>query len=232
MSRKFGVVLYFVYICSIQSTKGIYERYFSVGKLVQFDFDEDDTFTRCMLLEHSQAIDQTQEEQKIDVSWNEADVTILTEQCKELSWTHHSRRRIKRRIQTTYPGTNWFGPGNTADSYSDLGREEKTDHCCRQHDHCPIYMGAFTRKYGLWNSRFYTVSDCGCDETFHQCLKDASKYETIATSVGDIFFNKLRIICIKRVQVSACLIRFGLLCMKRDPNRRRWVWRFQTNHGF
>lgn len=52
MSRKFGVVLYFVYICSIQSTKGIYERYFSVGKLVQFDFDEDDTFTRCMLLEH------------------------------------------------------------------------------------------------------------------------------------------------------------------------------------
>lgn len=41
----------------------------------------------------------------------------------------------KERINLSYPGTRWCGPGNTADDYDDLGTHPEEDKCCRRHDH-------------------------------------------------------------------------------------------------
>lgn len=41
----------------------------------------------------------------------------------------------RERINLSYPGTRWCGPGNTADDYDDLGAHPEEDKCCRRHDH-------------------------------------------------------------------------------------------------
>lgn len=39
-------------------------------------------------------------------------------------------------------------------------------------------------------------SHCGCDESFLDCLKDASLYDDVAPFVGNFFFNILRPSCL------------------------------------
>ena len=41
-------------------------------------------------------------------------------------------------------GTKWCGTGKVAKYYSDLasGSGRKADICCREHDHCPLYVQA------------------------------------------------------------------------------------------
>ena len=62
------------------------------------------------------------------------------------------------------PGTNWCGAGDRASGYEDLGEHAATDRCCREHDHCPYYIGALTTKYNYFNRRLCTLSHCTCEE--------------------------------------------------------------------
>lgn len=54
-------------------------------------------------------------------------------------------------------GTKWCGAGDIAKDYDDLGRLNKTDACCREHDHSENYIAAFQKKYGLRNPLPYTM---------------------------------------------------------------------------
>ena len=48
-------------------------------------------------------------------------------------------------------------------------------------------------KYGLFNSRYHTISHCECDQRFRICLKmDGSKKSDL---IGELFFDFLKIPC-------------------------------------
>ncbi|CAN7940464.1 unnamed protein product, partial [Ixodes hexagonus] len=55
------------------------------------------------------------------------------------------------------PGTKWCGPGDIARNYDDLGKDEATDMCCRDHDHSSDYMAPFETKNGVTNLMPYTM---------------------------------------------------------------------------
>lgn len=61
----------------------------------------------------------------------------------------------QERINLSYPGTRWCGPGNTADDYDDLGAHPQEDKCCRQHDHCDN-MASHESKNNLTNDDYFT----------------------------------------------------------------------------
>lgn len=48
--------------------------------------------------------------------------------------------------------------------FSCTGMFEHADRCCREHDHCPHIIPALTVNYGVFNSKFFTVSHCDCDQ--------------------------------------------------------------------
>lgn len=48
-----------------------------------------------------------------------------------------------------------FFPGEFAD----------TDKCCREHDHCPHVIHAFSTDYGYTNFKWHSISHCDCDNT-------------------------------------------------------------------
>ena len=78
-----------------------------------------------------------------------------------------SKRIIReKRSVLIFPGTKWCGKGNTAKHHDDLGENNETDICCRDHDQCPYTVEGFSSKFHLFNYRFYTVSHCECDERF------------------------------------------------------------------
>ena len=87
--------------------------------------------------------------------------------------------------------------GNRADNDDDLGAYRDVDLCCREHDKCPRNVNAFAKKYGYRNWRPFTVTDCECDSTFYKCLKAADEHPRAATIVGKLFFNILRMPCLK-----------------------------------
>ena len=106
---------------------------------------------------------------------------LFKKQIRALRIEHHHKERNDKRSQRNqhdkddtrekrfanlliYPGTNWCGVGNRASGYEDLGEHAATDRCCREHDKCPNYIGAFTTKYNYWNLRPYTLSHCTCEE--------------------------------------------------------------------
>ena len=64
----------------------------------------------------------------------------------------------------TYTGTKWCGPGNDAEDYDELGRLNKTDACCREHDHCDTKIKRFRKRFHYFNWRAFTISLCECDE--------------------------------------------------------------------
>lgn len=55
----------------------------------------------------------------------------------------------RRDLDLIYPGTKWCGAGNDAATYDDLGTAEEVDMCCREHDHCDMFIEAGQSKYGL-----------------------------------------------------------------------------------
>lgn len=73
-------------------------------------------------------------------------------------------RRRNRRDMLIFPGTLWCGVGTSAKDHKELGEEKDIDRCCRKHDFCPNYIERFTTRFGLFNHRLYTVSDCRCDD--------------------------------------------------------------------
>ncbi|XP_072570432.1 group 3 secretory phospholipase A2 isoform X2 [Paramormyrops kingsleyae] len=112
-----------------------------------------------------------------------------------------SLRRQKR--SWIFPGTLWCGTGNKANNYEDLGVFERTDRCCREHDHCQHTIPSFTTDYGLFNSNFYTISHCECDRRFQQCLLEVNN--TISNMVGYTFFSALKVPCFVLKQRMQCV---------------------------
>ncbi|XP_063390709.1 uncharacterized protein LOC134676270 isoform X3 [Cydia fagiglandana] len=72
-----------------------------------------------------------------------------------------SRRSLKENF--IVPGTKWCGAGDLAERYSELGMNRKEDTCCRAHDNCRLNIGPFRRRFGYFNFRPFTISNCACD---------------------------------------------------------------------
>ncbi|KAF8766348.1 Acidic phospholipase A2 PA4 like protein [Argiope bruennichi] len=100
------------------------------------------------------------------------------------------------------PGTKWCGVGDIADSFEELGSQTEVDACCRAHDHCPVKLKAFRTGYGMINLSLYTKSHCDCDKEFYSCLK-ASRNK-VADVVGNLYFNIMKIQCIKEHRPFVC----------------------------
>ncbi|KAM9810990.1 group 3 secretory phospholipase A2-like [Neosynchiropus ocellatus] len=112
------------------------------------------------------------------------------------------RGRPRRKRAFTFPGTRWCGTGSNAVDYEDLGMFDSADRCCRDHDHCRHMIPAFTMRYGVFNSNFYTVSHCGCDQRFQKCLQGVN--DSVASMVGYSFFNFLKVPCFELQQQRRC----------------------------
>ena len=94
-------------------------------------------------------------------------------------------------------GTLWCGMGNKAENDDQLGTYRDLDSCCRTHDKCDRKVNAFAKEYGYRNWRPFTVSDCECDSKFYNCLKAADEHPKAAYIVGKLFFNILRMPCLR-----------------------------------
>ncbi|XP_071945520.1 group 3 secretory phospholipase A2-like [Antedon mediterranea] len=114
---------------------------------------------------------------------------------------HHSRS--KRGI--SFPGTLWCGGGTNAQYYEELGEEVHADRCCREHDHCPLYIKRWETKFYVSNRSFYTYCYCKCDKKFRRCLERANT--TTSRSVGKTFFNTLEIPCFTMKKKKQCVKR-------------------------
>lgn len=91
----------------------------------------------------------------------------------------------------------WCGNGNKAATYDQLGSYADVDTCCRDHDNCDKNVEAFSKNFGYRNFRPFTISDCKCDTKFFNCLKAANEHTTAAKIVGKLYFNVLRMPCLK-----------------------------------
>ncbi|KAG9511363.1 hypothetical protein GZH46_00059, partial [Fragariocoptes setiger] len=110
--------------------------------------------------------------------------------------------RVLTTMRGVLPGTKWCGLGDLASSYSDLGERKNVDICCRAHDHCSMRLKPLKKGYGLHNIALYTKSNCVCDADFYQCLKGANT--TLADVLGHVYFNIMKLQCIKEQQVKTC----------------------------
>lgn len=95
-------------------------------------------------------------------------------------------RAAEERINLSFPGTKWCGPGNTADGYDDLGNDAETDKCCRQHDHCDNIPSG-EEKHGLKNDDYFTRLHCECDKEFKSCLRNVNSKR--GNYIGNFYFN-------------------------------------------
>jgi secretory phospholipase A2 len=102
-------------------------------------------------------------------------------------------RAAQERINLSFPGTKWCGPGNTASDYEDLGNDESVDRCCRDHDHCDN-IASGEERYGLKNTDYFTRLHCECDKEFKQCLRKVDSRR--GNYIGNFYFN-LRDRCYK-----------------------------------
>ncbi|XP_041059259.1 group 3 secretory phospholipase A2 [Carcharodon carcharias] len=109
----------------------------------------------------------------------------------------------RRRRGWTFPGTIWCGAGDSAENFSDLGLFDRTDLCCREHDHCEHKISAFEYNYGMWNYRLHTISHCDCDYSFRKCLLNVN--DTISALVGITFFSILQVPCFSLELVEHCV---------------------------
>ncbi|XP_037798526.1 uncharacterized protein LOC119593646 [Penaeus monodon] len=105
-------------------------------------------------------------------------------------------------LQGILPGTLWCGMGDQAATYHQLGPRRQLDSCCRAHDHCPIKLRPMMTRYGLTNYGFKTRSHCSCDLEFYRCLKAAG--DSVATMVGQVYFNYLKMECIDVPGPKSC----------------------------
>lgn len=77
---------------------------------------------------------------------------------------HISKVRDKRASRIIFPDTNWCGHGNRAHNYTDLGKSEAEDECCRSHDHCEYIIPGLSTRWQYFNHRLTTLSHCDCDD--------------------------------------------------------------------
>ncbi|XP_072243163.1 uncharacterized protein [Leuresthes tenuis] len=145
--------------------------------------------------------------QKFDISMVMApDVPCVLVSSWTPEFTNRTRgdgaERKARRKRWVFPGTLWCGSGSKAVGYEQLGMFEGADRCCREHDHCPHIIPAFTVNYGVFNPNFFTVSHCECDQRFRQCLLGTN--DSISHMVGYSFFNLLQVSCFELKQLKRC----------------------------
>lgn len=95
-------------------------------------------------------------------------------------------RAGNERINLSYPGTKWCGPGNTAADYEDLGEHSAVDTCCRTHDHCDNLAAGETRN-NLTNPDYFTRLHCDCDREFNECLHTINSTES--NRIGQLYFT-------------------------------------------
>ncbi|XP_035514010.1 group 3 secretory phospholipase A2-like [Morone saxatilis] len=135
----------------------------------------------------------------------DAPCALVSSSAPELTRRRRSdgtEAKSRRKRSWIFPGTLWCGTGSKAVGYDQLGMFESTDRCCREHDHCLHVIPAFTRNYGVFNSKFFTVSHCDCDQRFRQCLLGAN--DTIASMVGYSFFSILQVPCFELEEQRRC----------------------------
>jgi len=93
---------------------------------------------------------------------------------------------VNERINLTFPGTKWCGPGNIATNYDDLGELIETDNCCRAHDHCDS-MASGETKNNLTNNDYFTKLHCDCDKEFYKCLHEVNS--DTSNQIGKLYFG-------------------------------------------
>ncbi|XP_050359655.1 uncharacterized protein LOC126779581 isoform X2 [Nymphalis io] len=130
------------------------------------------------------------------------ELTYMMENRNKLSDATLSRSRRSIRENFIMPGTKWCGAGQLAESYNELGSDRDEDRCCRSHDNCRMNIGAFKRRFGLFNFRPYTISHCKCDRRFRACLKLADT--SVSNMVGKLFFNIVQTKCFILKPVKMC----------------------------
>lgn len=107
----------------------------------------------------------------------------------------------QRDFHEIYPGTKWCGSGNDAATYDDLGTEVEVDMCCREHDHCDMFIEAGQSNYGLTNNGYFTRVSCDCEQVFYDCLSNAQEYSFDASIIGFIYFDVLDQDCIRKKRI-------------------------------
>ncbi|XP_036382157.1 group 3 secretory phospholipase A2-like [Megalops cyprinoides] len=145
-------------------------------------------------------------------------LAVSTHESTEVS-AETERRRTRR--SWIFPGTLWCGTGTKAIDYEEIGMFEKTDKCCREHDHCKNTIPAFRVNYGVFNSNLFTVSHCDCDQRFRQCLMEVN--DPISHMVGYSFFSVLKVPCFEFTQKKHCtqISWWGLHKPSKHPKGRR-----------
>ncbi|XP_076058568.1 uncharacterized protein LOC143035584 [Oratosquilla oratoria] len=94
---------------------------------------------------------------------------------------HNTLRRVRRNSSghNTFfimPGTKWCGDDNIANGYASLAGYVGADQCCRYHDLCPVNIPGFSKKFGIYNYRFTTVSHCSCDERVRRSIMHGLRF--------------------------------------------------------
>ncbi|XP_064075773.1 uncharacterized protein LOC113396869 isoform X3 [Vanessa tameamea] len=129
-------------------------------------------------------------------------LTYMLENRNKVSDATLTRSQRSIRENFIMPGTKWCGAGQLAESYNELGSDRDEDRCCRSHDNCRMNIGAFKRRFGLFNFRPYTISHCKCDRRFRACLKLADT--SVSNMVGKLFFNIVQTKCFILKPVKMC----------------------------
>ncbi|XP_061725900.1 uncharacterized protein LOC133531601 isoform X3 [Cydia pomonella] len=131
-----------------------------------------------------------------------------------------SRRSLKENF--IVPGTKWCGAGDLAEKYNELGMNRKEDTCCRAHDNCRMNIGPFRRRFGYFNFRPFTISNCACDRRFRACLKLANT--SMSNMVGKLFFNVVQTRCFVLKPVKSCTQRsWWGRCLRRSYTKRAYL---------
>ncbi|XP_065658379.1 phospholipase A2 isoform X3 [Hydra vulgaris] len=133
------------------------------------------------------------EKQVLDKISTDENVAKKLVASKMVNNTHGGQKRI------IMYGTKWCGHGNKAEFETDLGYLSNLDECCHKHDRCPLSIEAGKYRWGVQNTKDYTISDCKCDDKFYKCLKDVNGVVEgrLAYVVGKLFFNQLQIQCVE-----------------------------------
>ncbi|XP_051534746.1 uncharacterized protein LOC127429692 [Myxocyprinus asiaticus] len=134
-------------------------------------------------------------------------VVVTRKQPKESNSDAANNKKTLRRSKRgfTYPGTLWCGAGNIADHYDQLGEFAETDKCCRDHDHCPYVIHAFSSNYGYTNIKWHSISHCDCDNELKECLRLVN--DTSSRVVGQAFFNVIEVPCFEFSFEEQCVER-------------------------
>ncbi|XP_071848749.1 uncharacterized protein [Apostichopus japonicus] len=143
-------------------------------------------------------VDEEEEEEDMNDIVEEDDEMIISGEDDD----HHERQK---RGLFMFPGTLWCGTGNRAPTYDSLGMYNKTDMCCRDHDHSTedMSISSGATKYNFKNWGMFTITHCSIDKRFHKCLRQVRNMA--AYEVGRGFFNVFNIQCFVIRNRKQCL---------------------------